>query len=86
VLVREGRVVGRGCGALMIHGMYQGRALSWAWRVRQGPQGHVPEAWHIALVTLSRACLPEGPQGVCLGAGACDGTTRQKPRNEAGWF
>ena len=57
-----------------------------AWRVRQGPKGHVPETLHIALVELMRACLPEGPQVVCLGDGACDGTTLQETRNEAGWF
>lgn len=54
VLVLDGRVVGRGCVALMIHGIDQGRALPLAWRVRQGPKGHVPEALHITLVGLIR--------------------------------
>ena len=44
VLVMDGSVVGRGCAALMIHVIYKGRALPLAWRVRQGPKGHFPEA------------------------------------------
>jgi Transposase DDE domain len=86
VLVMDGSVVGRGCAALMIHVIYKGRALPLAWRVRQGPKGHFPEALHIALVDLMRACLPEGTQVVFLGDGEFDGTTLQKTLNEAGWL
>ena len=82
----DGSVVGRGCTALMIHVIYKGRALPLAWRVRQGPKGHFPEELHIALVTLMRACLPEGTQVVLLGDGEFDGTTLQETLNEAGWF
>ena len=81
----DGSVVGRGCVALMLHVISQGRALPWAWRVREGPKGHFPEELHIALVTLMRACLPEGAQVVLLGDGEFDGTTWQETRNEAGW-
>src|ERR1700730_14926553 len=38
VLVMDGSVVGRGCNALMIHVVYQGRALPLAWRVRPSPK------------------------------------------------
>jgi hypothetical protein len=85
VLVMDGSVVGRGCVALMIHAIYKGRALPLAWRVRQGPKGHFPEALHIALVALIRACLPEGTQVVFLGDGEFDGTTLQETLTEAGW-
>jgi Transposase DDE domain len=85
VLVMDGSVVGRGCVALMLHVIYKGRALPLAWRVRQGPKGHFPEALHIALVHLIRACLPEGAQVVFLGDGEFDGTTLQETLNEAGW-
>src|SRR5262249_2740454 len=85
VLVMDGSVVGCGCVALMLHVIYKGRALPLVWRVRQGPKGHVPEALHIALVTLMRACLPEGAQVVLLGDGECDGTTLQAMLIEAGW-
>ena len=86
VLVMDGSVVGRGCAALMIHVIYKGRALPLAWRVRQGPKGHFPEALHIALVELMRACLPEGTRVVFLGDGEFDGTALQATLNEAGWF
>ena len=81
----DGSVVGCGCVALMIHVLYKGRALPLAWRVRRGPKGHFPEALHIALVELVRACLPEGTSVVFLGDGEFDGTTLQQTLNEAGW-
>src|SRR5712671_3309415 len=81
----DGRVVGRGCAALMIHVISKGRALPLAWRVRQGPTGHFPEALHIALVELMHACLPEGTTVVFLGDGEFDGTTLQETLNKAGW-
>ena len=84
-LVMDGSVVGRGGHALMIHVVYQGRALPLAWRVRQGPQGHLPEDLHIALVELVSGLIPEGAQGVCLGEGACEGTRRQHTVQDAGW-
>jgi len=86
VLVMDGSVVGRGCAALMLHVIYKGRALPLAWRVRQGPKGHFPEALHIALVELIRTCLPEGTQVVFLGDGEFDGTALQATLNAAGWF
>ena len=49
MLVMDGRVVGRGCAALMLHVISKGRALPLAWRVRQGPKGHFPEELHIGL-------------------------------------
>src|ERR687896_1425295 len=52
VLVMDGSGIGRGCSALMIHVIYKGRALPLAWRVRQCPQGHFPQALHIALAEL----------------------------------
>src|SRR5256712_10279714 len=85
VLVMDGSVVGRGCAALMLHVIYKGRALPLAWRVRQGPKGHFPEALHIALVELIRACLPEGTPVGFLGDGEFDGTTLQQTLNDAGW-
>ena len=85
VLVMDGSVVGRGCTALMIHVIYTGRALPVAWRVRQGPKGHFPEALHIAVVELMREVIPAGAKVVFLGDGECDGTALQATLNEAGW-
>jgi hypothetical protein len=86
VLVREGSGVGRDCGALLRHVIYQGRALSLAWRGRQCPQGHFPEDLHLALVALVSELLPAGAKVVLLGDGEFDGTQLQETMNEAGWW
>src|SRR5882672_9900078 len=81
----DGRVVGRGWVALMMHVVYKGRALPLAWRVRRGPKGHCPEDLHIAIVALVSKRIPEGASVVCLGDGACDGTRLHHTMQEAGW-
>jgi hypothetical protein len=81
----DGSVVGRNCTALMLHVIYKGRALPLAWRVRQGPKGHVPEDLHIAVVELMSALIPKGAKVVFLGDGEFDGTALQATLNEAGW-
>jgi len=81
----DGRVVGRGCTALMIHVIDKGRALPLAWRVRQGPKGPFPEALHLAVVERIRTVIPEGAKVVLLGDGEFEGTALQATLNEAGW-
>src|SRR6266446_10486395 len=81
----DGSVVGRGCLALMIHVVYKGRALPLAWRVRQSPKGHCPEALHIEVVELISTVIPAGAKVVFLGDGEFDGTALQDTLNEAGW-
>src|SRR5262250_379673 len=81
----DGSGVGRGCPALMLHAVYQGRALPLAWRVRQGPKGHFPEELHIAVVELINEVIPEGAQVVFLGDGERDGTTLQATLHKVGW-
>src|SRR4030088_3077075 len=85
VLVMDGSVVGRDCTALMIHVIYKGRPLPWAWRVHQGPKGHFPEDLHIAMVALMREVIPAGAKVVFLGDGEFDGTALQATLHEAGW-
>jgi Transposase DDE domain len=85
VLVMDGSVVGRGCVARMIQAIYKGRALPLAWRVRQGPKGHFPEALHIAMIELMSPIVPEGGQVVFLGDGEFDGTALQDTLSELGW-
>src|SRR4029453_2726262 len=84
VLVMDGSGVGRGCVALMIHVLYKGRALPLAWRVRQGPKGHFPEALHIAVVKLISEVIPEGAKVVFLGAGRSTGRGFREPRTGGG--
>ena len=81
----DGSVVGRGCIALMIHVVYQGRALPLAWRVRHGPKGHFPEDLHSALVELVSGLIPAGASVGLLGDGECDGTRLQQVVQDAGW-
>ena len=56
-----------------------------AWRVRQSPKGHWPEALHIAVVELLSTMVPEGATVVFLGDGECDGTALQATLSEGGW-
>jgi hypothetical protein len=85
VLVIAGSVVGRGCLALMMHVVYNGRALPLAWHIRQGAKGHFPEDLHIALVEHVQELIPPGASGVLLGDGACDGMRLQHTLQQAGW-
>lgn len=85
VLVIDGRVVGRGGVARMIHVVSKGRALPLAWGVRRGKKGHVPEALPIALMEQGQALIPPGARVVVLGDGECDGTDLQHTLQEAGW-
>ncbi len=77
VLVMAGSVVGRGGVALMLHGVYTGRALPLVWQVRKGAQGHFPADLHLALGTQVYTLIPPGASVVVLGDGAFDGTRRQ---------
>ncbi len=81
----DGSVVGRGCLARMCHGVYKGRALPLAWRVRHRPTGHGPATRHIALVALRRTVIPAGARVVFLGDGAFDGTALQDTLSKWGW-
>lgn len=86
VLVMDGSGIGRGCCALMIHVIYQGRSLPLAWVVRQCPKGHAPESLHIELVEVVMELIPEETKVVFLGDGEFDGTDLQDTMNEAGWL
>jgi hypothetical protein len=85
VVTIDGSVVGRGCGALMMHVVYKGRALPLAWQVRQGKKGHFPEDLHIALVKQVHKLIPLGASVVLLGDGEFDGTTLQQTLQDAHW-
>ena len=81
----DGSVRGRGGVALRMPVRDKGRALPLAWRVRQGPKGHLPEALPSALGELIGAGLPAGSRVVLRGDGECAGTTLQETRTQAGW-
>ena len=85
VLGIDGRVVGRGCLALMIHLVSQGRALALCGLVRHGKKGHFPADLHSALIEQVHERSPPGASVVLRGAGACDGTGLHQRLEEAGW-
>jgi hypothetical protein len=77
VLIMDGSTVGRGCSALLLSVVYQGRALPLAWTVVQGAKGHFPAATHLALLAQVHALVPEGATVIFLGDGEFDGTELQ---------
>ena len=84
-VVLDGSVVGRGCGALRMHVVYQGRALALGWQVRQGQKGPCPEARHMALGEQLYALLPTGARGVLVGDGEFAGPHLQQPGQAEHW-
>src|ERR671926_809001 len=58
VLLMDGSVVGRGCVALMLSVVSQGRALPVVWVVVQGKKGHFPQATHCALIAHIQHLIP----------------------------
>lgn len=81
----DGSIVGRGCVALMLHVLYQGRALPRCWQVRKGNKGHFPESLPIALVEQGQELIPEGVPVALLGDGEFDGISLQQTLAEANW-
>jgi hypothetical protein len=77
-VIRDGSVVGRGWGALMLPVVYKGRALPLVWPVHTGKKGPFPETLPIALVEQVQGGIPVGTSVVLLGEGACDGTGLQQ--------
>jgi hypothetical protein len=85
VVVIDGSVVGRGCVALMVPVVSQGRALPLCWLVRQGKKGPFPADLPIAVVEQVQEMIPLGASVVVRGDGACDGIGLQQTLEEAGW-
>jgi len=82
VVIIEGRVGGRGCGAWMMPVADTGRALPLGWQVRPGTQGPCPEDRPMTLVEQRHALIPPGAQVVWRGDGAWDGTQFQQQGQE----
>ncbi len=85
VLVMDGSVVGRGCLALMVSVVYQGRALPLAWVVVKGKKGHFPQATHCALLERLAPLVPPGAEVTLLGDGEFDGTELQAALRTRHW-
>jgi hypothetical protein len=85
VLAIDGSVVGRGCVALMLSVIYQGRALPLAWVVVQGTKGHFPQETHCALIAQIQHLIPPGTAVTVLGDGEFDGTDFQALLRQLHW-
>ena len=78
--------IGRGCMALMVHLLYQRRAIPLAWLVVARPKGHSPAATHIALLEEVRTLLPADVEVILLGDGEFDSVELQAfLRTEVDW-
>ncbi len=85
LLVMDGSVVGRGCVALMLSVIYQGRALPLVWVVVQGAKGHFPQETHCALITHLQPLIPAMAEVTVLGDGEFDGTEFQAALRQLNW-
>jgi DDE family transposase len=84
-LVMDGSVAGRGCIALMLSVIYQGRALPLCWVVVRGAKGHFPQDTHRALLAQVHAIMPKAAQVTFLGDGEFDGIELQADLRKLGW-
>jgi hypothetical protein len=84
-LAIDGRVVGRGCIALMGSVISHGRALPLAWVVVKGKQGPFPQALPGALLKQLQPLVPHTAEVVVLGDGEVDGTGVQALLRAFGW-
>ncbi len=84
-LVLDSSVVGRGCSALMVSVIYQGRALPLAWLVVKGKKGHFPQATHCALIAQIQQLIPPTTEVTVLGDGEFDGTDFQAALRRLKW-
>ncbi len=85
VLVIDGSTVGRGCVALLVSLVYQGRALPIAWLVIQGRKGHFAETTHIHLLEQVQVLVPSEASVIMLGDGEFDGPGLQACLSGLGW-
>lgn len=85
-LAIDASAIGRGCMVLMVHLLYQRRAIPLAWLVVAQPKGHSPAQTHIALLTEVQALLPADAKVILLGDGEFDSVELQAfLRTTAGW-
>jgi len=76
-LAMDATGVGRNCMALMVHVIYERRAIPIGWTVIGQPKGHSPAEVHIQLLEQVRAILPDTCEVVFLGDGEFDSVELQ---------
>jgi hypothetical protein len=85
VFVIDGSTVGRGCVALVVSLVYQGRALPIAWLVVTGRKGHFALDTHLRLVQQIQPLVPPDATVIFLGDGEFDGPGLQACLTNLGW-
>ncbi len=85
VLVMDGSTVGRGCVALRVSVVYQGRALPLAWTVVPGSTGHFSDLSHCTLLAQVHTLMPPEAPVIFLGDGEFDGVNLQAVLTGYGW-
>ncbi len=85
VLVIDGSTVGRGCLALVVSLVYQGRALPIAWLVVAQHKGHVDVERHLTLLHEVQALVPPESNVIFVGDGEFDGPDLQAALTRLGW-
>lgn len=76
-LAMDASGVGRDCMALMVHLIYERRAIPLCWTVIGQPKGHSSAETHIQLLERVRTLLPEACEVVFLGDGEFDSVALQ---------
>lgn len=86
VLAMDASGIGRNNMALMVHIIYEMRAIPLCWTVINQPKGHSPAETHIQLLESVRSILPESCEVVFLGDGEFDSVELQSYlRNLPNW-
>lgn len=81
----DGSVAGRGCLALMVRVVYDGRALPLCWLVVKAPKSQFPEQTHRTLLAQVHALLPPDAEVTFLDDGEFDGVDLQAVQHTTGW-
>lgn len=85
VLVMDGSQVGRGCMALVVSVLHQGRALPLAWLVVKGKKGHLSQALHVQLLEQVNRQIGFQHEVIFLGDGEFDGIGLLCALEQVGW-
>jgi hypothetical protein len=85
VLVMDASQMGKGCLALVVRVVHQGRALPLCWLVVQGKKGHLPQDLHCRLFQQAQALVGGEREVIFLGDGEFDGTDLLEAITTTGW-
>ena len=85
VLVMDASQMGRGCMALVVSVVHQGRALPLCWLVVEGKKGHLPQDLHCRLLHQVKDLVGSEREVHFLGDGEFDGIDLLEAITTMGW-